>query len=115
MFGRGIVATRVLQKNEVVIDYHGQVFTKTSMDEVSVVEGVKQEFCLEVKGPGRRIINASAGTCRVHPDIRCMGHLANHSVVEANMKSTDVIVRLPTTINVVLSSEQVKKFIPLSS
>ena len=55
--GRGIVATRVSQKNEVVIDYHGQVFTKTSMDEVSAIEGVKREFCLEVKGPGRRIIN----------------------------------------------------------
>ena len=91
-FGRGIVATRVFQKNEVVIDYHGQVFLKTSMDEVSAIEGVKREFCLEVKGPGRRIINASAETCPVHPDSRCMGRLANHSVLEANMKSTDVIV-----------------------
>ena len=91
-FGRGIIATRVFQKNEVVIDYHGQVFLKTSMDEVSAIEGVKREFCLEVKGPGRRIINASAETSPVHPDSRCMGRLANHSVLEANMKSTDVIV-----------------------
>ena len=91
-FGRGIVATRVFQKNEVVIDYHGQVFLKTSRDEVSAIEGVKREFCLEVKGPGRRIINASAEMCPVHPDSRCMGRLANHSNLEANMKATDVIV-----------------------
>ena len=91
-FGRGIIATRVFQKNEVVIDYHGQVFLKTSMDEVSAIEGVKREFCLKVKGPGRRIINAAAETCPVHPDSRCMGRLANHSVLEANMKSTDNIV-----------------------
>ena len=62
------------------------------MDEISAIEGVKREFCLEVKGPGRRIINASAETCPVHPDSRCMGRLANHSVLEAIMKSTDVIV-----------------------
>ena len=91
-FERGIVAARVFQKTEVVIDYHGQVFLKTSMDEVSAIEGVKREFCLEVKGPGRRIINTSAETCLVHPDSRCMGRLANHSVLEANMKSTDVTV-----------------------
>ena len=113
-FGRGVVATRAFQKNEVVIDYHGQVFLKTSMDKVSAIEGVKQEFCLEIKGPGRRVINASAETCPVHPDSRCMGRLANHSVLEANMKSTDVIV-LPTTINVMLSSEQVKQSIPSNS
>ena len=89
-FGGGVVATRVFQKNEVVIDFQGQVFTKTSMDEVPAIEGVKREFCLEVKEPGR--INASAETCPVHPDSRCNGRLANHSVVEANMKSTDVIV-----------------------
>ena len=89
-FGRGLVATREFVKNEVVIDYHGQVFTKKTMEEVSATEGVKREYCLEVKGPGRRIINATAEVCPVQPENRCMGRLANHSVVEANMKSTDI-------------------------
>ena len=61
------------------------------MDEVSAIEGVKREFCLAVKGPGRRIINASAEICPVRPDSKCMGRLANHSVVKANMKCTNVI------------------------
>ena len=89
-FGRGLVATREFVKNEVVIDYHGQIFTKKTMEEVSATEGVKREYCLEVKGPGRRIINATAEVCPVHPENRCMGRLANHSVAEANMKSTDI-------------------------
>ena len=62
-FGRGLVATREFVKNEVVIDYHGQIFTKKTMEEVSATEGVKREYCLEVKGPGRRIINATAEVC----------------------------------------------------
>ena len=89
-FGRGLVATREFVKNEVVIDYHGQIFTKKTMEEVSATEGVKREYCLEVKGPGRRIINATAEVCPVHPENRCMGRLANHSVAEANMKSTEI-------------------------
>ena len=91
-FGRGIVATRAFERNEVIVDYHGQIFFKKSMEEVSAIEGVQREYCLEVKGPGRRIINATAETCPVHPETRCMGRLANHSVVDANMKSTDVVV-----------------------
>ena len=38
-FGRGLVATREFVKNEVVIDYHGQVFTKKTMEEVSPNRG----------------------------------------------------------------------------
>ena len=41
-FGRKIVATRVFQKKEDVIDYHGQFFTKKSLDEVSAIEVVKR-------------------------------------------------------------------------
>ena len=89
---RRIVATREFQKIEVDIDYHGQDFTKKSMEEISAIEVVKRESCLEKKGPGRRIINASAETCPVHLDSRRMGRLNNHSVVENNIKSTDVIV-----------------------
>ena len=104
-FGRRVVAIRVFQNNEVVIDYHRQVFAKKSIDEVTVIEGVKREFCLEVKGPGRRIILSFAEICRVHSDSRCIGRFANHSVVEANMKST----------NVMLSSEQAEQFIRSNS
>ena len=46
-FGRGIVATRVFQKTEIVIDYHGQIFTKKSNDEVSAIESVKRNFVLK--------------------------------------------------------------------
>ena len=67
-FGRGLVATRELVKNEVVIDYHGQVFTKKTMEEVSAIECAKREYCLKVKGHGRRIVNASAEMCPVHPE-----------------------------------------------
>ena len=89
-FWQRLVATREFVKNEVVIDYHGQVFTKKTMEEVSAIEGVKREYCMEVNGPGRRIINASPKVCPVHPENRCMGRLANHCVAEANMKSTDI-------------------------
>ena len=89
-FGRGLVATRRFVKSEVVIDYHGQVFTKKTMEEVSAIEGVKGENCLEVKGSGRRIINVSAEACPVHPENRCVCRLANHSVAEANVKPTDI-------------------------
>jgi hypothetical protein len=45
-FGRGLVATKEFEKNEVIVDYHGQVFTKKTMDEVSAIDGVKREYCL---------------------------------------------------------------------
>ena len=48
-FGGGVVATRVFQKNEVVIDFQGQVFTKTSMDEVPAIEDVNGSFVLKSK------------------------------------------------------------------
>ena len=38
------------------------------MEEVSTIEGVKRDYCLEVKGPGRRIINASAEVWLVQPE-----------------------------------------------
>ena len=89
-FGRGLVATRKIVKIEVVIDYHVQIFTKKTMEEVSAIEGIKREYCLEVKGHGRRIINASAEVCPDHPENRCMGRRANHSVAEANIKSANI-------------------------
>ena len=35
-------------------------------------------------------MNTSPEVCPVHPENRCMSRLANHSVTEANMKSTDI-------------------------
>ena len=90
--GRGISATREFKKNEVVTGYHWRDFTKNAKDKIAAMKGVKREFSLEVKGPDQKIINASADTCPVHLDSRRMGRLNNHSVVENNIKSTDVIV-----------------------
>ena len=52
-FGRGLVATCEFDKNEVVIDYHGQVFTKKTMEEVSAIEGVKGSFAWKLKDLAR--------------------------------------------------------------
>ena len=73
-----------------VIDYLGLVFIQKTVEEFSAIEGVKRKFCLEAKGPGRKTINASAEVCPAHPENRCIGRLANHSMAEASMKSTDI-------------------------
>ena len=76
-FGRCVIATQKFSKDDILMDYHGEVYLNMSLSQVLGKEGVEQEFVLEVKsGASRRIIDASKEICPLHPNIRCPGRLA---------------------------------------
>ena len=87
-----MIATQKFSKDDILMDYHGEVYLNMSLSQVLEKEGVEQEFVLEVKsGASRRIIDASKEISPLHPNIRCPGRLANHSHLKsngANMKPT---------------------------
>jgi hypothetical protein len=88
-------------KGDVICDYHGEVTRSMSIDDYVREKGIDGSFCVEVKGPNRRIIDATKEICPHHRDRRCLGRLANHAglvtknggrrrVIECNMKLIDV-------------------------
>ena len=91
-FGRCVIATQKFSKDDILMDYHDEVYLNMSLSQVLEKEGVEQEFVLKVKsGASRRIIDASKEICPLQPNIRCPRRLANHSQLKsngANMKPT---------------------------
>ena len=54
---------------------------------------VVHEYCLEVKGPPRRIIDAGGELCDKHPGNRCLGRIANHlTLKEANLIAVEMVL-----------------------
>ena len=81
--GRGIIATKPFNKDDVIFDYHGHVEENTnnvdyycSLDP----ENRKPEYCIEVKTRPGRIIDATSEICPIHNDgRRCLARLCNYS------------------------------------
>ena len=92
MFGRGLVSTQRIKKDDVVVDYHGKVITGVTHEEYCNNPAVLPEYCMEIPGPPRRIIDASNEICPDHPNNRCLGRFANHANKNNNdnVKATDV-------------------------
>jgi hypothetical protein len=97
----GLVSLHGFQKDDIILDYHGREQRSVNVVEYLSRDDVDASYCLEVKGPNRRVIDASSEICPHHPRRRCLGRLANHAgmvtktgtrrrVVECNMKLTDV-------------------------
>lgn len=96
-YGRGLVSLQRIRKDDVIVDYHGLVVEgKTLDDHLKEHPYVNTEFCLEITQLPKRIIDASAETCVVHPGIRCLGRLANHALAKkgsaANMVLADILL-----------------------
>ena len=51
------------------------------------------EYCFDLPGPPRIIIDASAEECHLHPGMRCPGRLINHGDRSANLKPKDITLR----------------------
>ena len=52
------------------------------------------EFCFELPGPPKKIVDAGAEDCPLHPRTRCPGRLMNHAEKGANLKPKDIKLRL---------------------
>lgn len=95
-YGRGLVSLQRIQKDDLIVDYHGLVIEGVSLDDYQEKPGVSVEYCLEIKDKPKRIIDATAETCVVHPGNRCLGRLANHALQKkgtaANMVMADILL-----------------------
>lgn len=47
-YGRGVVSTKKFYKNEIVLDYHGQILEKMTLTQALAMEGVQPEYLMEV-------------------------------------------------------------------
>lgn len=103
-FGRAIVSTQKIKKDDVIVDYHGLVVEGASVAEYVERPDVKSEYCLEVAQNPRRIIDASSDSCEQHEGMRCPGRLVNHANKKiANMQMHDVqLDHLPANPRVVV-------------
>ena len=107
-FERGLISTHRIRKDDVVVDYHGKVVTDIPFDEYSQQPSVITEYCMEIPGTHKRIIDASNDVCNTHPGNRCVGRFANHCNPNQrnngqNMKSVDVLLdKLEPPIRVVV-------------
>ena len=74
------------------------------------------EYCYCIPGPPRKIIDATAEDCDLHPLIQCPGRLINHGERSANLKAKDVILRHlepPQRVLLLKASRQIEPFEPL--
>lgn len=99
IFGRGLVSTQLIQKDEIICDYHGKCVTSVTYDEYIEDESVNPEFVMQIIGPPRRLIDATDEICPLHPENRCLGRLANHVTQRkhnfaANMKAVEIFCDL---------------------
>ena len=107
-FGRGLISIQRIKKDDVVVDYHGKVIECVPYEQYSLHPGVLPEYCMEIPGPPKRIIDASSEVCGDHPGNRCLGRFANHCNANQrnnaqNMKSADVLLdKLEPPIRVVV-------------
>ena len=67
-------------------------FISNSVKNWGLLKGVPETSLFQVKGPGRRLINASSEICEKHPKILCLGRLLNHCSKDANIKQTDIVL-----------------------
>ena len=70
-FGRGIVSLGKLEKDAILVDYHGKVITGQKFEEYVQQPGNISEFVMEVAGPPKRIVDASSEICTDHPTNLC--------------------------------------------
>jgi len=109
-FGRGLISLQKFQQNDIVCDYHGKVVENCNFEEYYNNDDVKMEYCMElVTGPKKRIIDASANICPIHPTNRCLGRLANHAGIRkglANLKPEEIYIEAMQTKVVVLRARK---------
>ena len=96
--GRGVVALRHIAKNEIVVDYHGQITHLDAKDSFQKYMDRNPDsdscYVIEVIKP-HYLIDATSEDCEYqdHDDHRCLGRLCNnaHSNTEAcNLKLVDI-------------------------
>ena len=66
-FGRGIVSLGKLEKDTIIVDYHGKVNTGQKFEKYVQQAEVTSEFVMEVAGPPKRNIDSSSEICVDHP------------------------------------------------
>ena len=86
-FGRGVVSLQEIQKDDIILDFHGEIVTGLTFEQlINTRPDIRQEYCLEIsKSNPRRIIDAGSEICAAHSHNRCLGRLINH----ANSQETE--------------------------
>lgn len=108
-YGRALISTQRIQKDDIICDYHGEVITGVTWREYS--EGIKDtSYCLEVPfGHTKRIINARSEICEAHRHNRCLGRFANHSLAgndTSNVKLANITIASTEESVVVLKARR---------
>jgi hypothetical protein len=100
----GLISLQGFVKDDIICDYHGEESRMPFCEYVRQPD-IDATYCVEVKGPNRRIIDAGSKRgsteCPIHPRQRCLGRLANHAglvtrtgqrrrIHECNMKLVDI-------------------------
>lgn len=78
-YGRGLISLQKIQKDDIIVDYHGKTIKNKNFDDYIKLSG-NSEYCLEIKDSQKRIIDATSAECPVaaHGSTRCLGRLGNH-------------------------------------
>lgn len=86
--GRGLIASKTFQKNEIIVDYHARPISKCEAKDIEDDDDDKRYnylFC----GPNGLFWDGSGEYCICHPQTRLLGRLANFAQkgsVECNAK-----------------------------
>ena len=88
-YGRGVMATTVFHRNDIILDYHGIIVEKVTFHDYVQADPLrrKHEFIVEVQQNGKRLIDASDERCdeKHHEQgLRCLGRLCNFSKSKMN-------------------------------
>ena len=83
-YGRGVMSLQVIQKDDIICDYHGKV-VEQELDEY-LGNTDNPEYCLVLPAPEERIIDAASEVCPnpAHAENRCLGRLFNHAPSDKN-------------------------------
>ena len=86
--GRGLIASKSFQKNEIIVDYHATAINKCQAKEIEDDHDDDRNNYL-FSGPNGLFWDGSAETCICHPQSRLLGRLANFAAknsIECNAK-----------------------------
>lgn len=84
-FGRGLMTTCSIAKDDILLDYCGKRINGITSDEYLVENPDSSEYLYQVTS--KFLIDASSETCPNHVGIRCLGRLINHG----NKKAANLV------------------------
>ncbi|KAL0150373.1 hypothetical protein M9458_054190 [Cirrhinus mrigala] len=95
--GKGVIATMIFKKNQVVCDYHGEVVSKQEGEQRLETLTGEPSYLFFFKGKGGEplCIDAQKFPCECHPDKETFGRRLNHSRRKNNVRPQRVSLNCP--------------------